>query len=408
MTDILIIGAGLSGLFASILAAKRNVDVTLVSAGHGGLSISHGCIDVWSKAAPSRSLSRLKKSHPYRITGKRALNIALEAFEDITHDASYPFIGSLTQQLFIPTAIGALHCTAFAPYSLASSQITKGTQIAVGAITGLRDCFPEMLVKNLRANGYSVERSIPLALPGSEPCRDLYSTDLAYRFDDSAYREQIARLWKPRLSGNHCLGIPAVLGLRQPYQVFQSFQELLGINLFEIPTPPTSLPGLRLEKVLFNTAADLGVNIILGSSAIGRTDRGRKMKRVSGITLHTPNNSRHLKAQKVILATGGFLHGGLIAHRDGSIQESVFNLPIDYPENCKALLAPSLFDEQPYEIYGVRVNSQMQPLDLEGEPVYENLFAAGGIISGADRQSEGSRQGIDLATAQRAVEAALE
>ncbi len=408
MTDILIIGAGLSGLFASILAAKHNVDVTLVSAGHGGLSISHGCIDVWSKAAQSLSPSRLKKNHPYRITGKRTLNFAMEAFEEITHDASYPFSGSLSKKLFIPTAIGALHCTAFAPISMAHSQITKGTPIAIGSIKGLRDCFPEILVKNLLANGYSVERSISLSLPGSEPNRDLYSTDLAHRFEDSAYREQIAQLWKPRLSGIQYLGIPAILGLRQPYQVYQSIQELLGIELFEIPTPPPSLPGLRLEKVLFNTASHFGVKIILGSSAIGRIDRGRKLKRVSGITLHTSNNSRHLKAQKVILATGGFLHGGLIAHRDGSIQESVFNLPIDHLDNRQDLLAPSLFEKQPYEMQGVRVNSRMQPLDLKGVPVYENLFAAGGIIVGADRQSEGSRQGIDLVTAYRAVESALE
>lgn len=408
MTDILIIGAGLSGLFASILAAKVNADVTLVSAGHGGLSISHGCIDVWSKATPSRSFSRIRKKHPYRIAGKRALDIAIAAFEEITHDASYPFSGSLSRQLFIPTAIGALHCTALAPYSLAHSEITNTTPIAIGSIAGLRDCFPEMLVRNLRANGYAVERSIPLSLPGSEPCRDLYSTDLAYRFDDSSFREQIAQLWKPRLSGIHCLGLPAVLGLRQPHQVFQSFQELLGIKLFEIPTPPPSLPGLRLEKVLFNTAIHFGVNIILGSSATGLIDRSQKLKRVSGIKLHAANSSRHLKARNVILATGGFLHGGLIARRDGSIHESVFNLPLDYSENRPALLAPSIFDEQPYEKHGVRVNSQMQPLDLKGDPVYENLFAAGGIIAGADRQSEGSRQGIDLATAQRAVEAALE
>lgn len=408
MTDILIVGAGLSGLFASILAAKRNVDVTLVSAGHGGLSVSHGCIDVWSKATPSTSLSRLRKSHPYRVAGKHALNIAIKAFDEITQDADYPFSGSLSQQLFIPTAIGALHCTAYAPLSLTRSQTPKGTPIAIGSIAGLRDCFPEMVVKNLRANGYSVDRSIQLSLPGSEPSRDLYPTDLADRFEDSSYREQVARLWKPRLSGIHCLGIPAVLGLRQPHQVFQSFRELLGVDLFEIPTPPPNLPGLRLEKVLFNTAIHFGVNIILGSSAAGRIDRSRKLKRVSGITLHSPNNSHHLETQNVILATGGFLHGGLVAHRDGSIQESVFNLPIDYPENRQALLSPSLFDEQPYEMHGVRVNSQMQPLDLKGEPVYENLFAAGGIIAGADRSSEGSRQGIDLATAQRAVEAALE
>jgi glycerol-3-phosphate dehydrogenase subunit B len=408
LTDILIIGAGLSGLFASILASKRNADVALVAAGHGGLSISHGCIDVYAKAVPSRSIARIRKTHPYRITGKRALNDAIEAFEGITHDANYPFSGSLSQHQFIPTAIGALHCTSYAPASLGQSKINSGTPFAIGSIAGMRDFFPEMLNKHLRVNGYSVDRLIALPLPGPESRRDLYSTDIAHRFEGTAYRQQVARLWKPRISGINCLGIPAILGIRQSHQIFRSFQDLLGIELFEIPTLPPSLPGLRLEKILLNTAVKSGVNVIIGSSAIGRIDRDRKSKRVTGITLHTPDNSRQLNAERIILATGGFLHGGLVAHRDGSIQESVFNLSVDYPENREALLAPSLFDDQSYETHGVLVNSRMQPLDLKGEPVYENLFAAGGIIAGANRQSEGSRQGIDLATAQRAVEAALE
>jgi anaerobic glycerol-3-phosphate dehydrogenase len=35
--------------------------------------------------------------------------------------------------------------------------------------------------------------------------------------------------------------------------------------------------------------------------------------------------------------------------------------------------------------------------------IYENVFAVGGLLAGADRNSEGSREGIDLATAWAAV-----
>jgi glycerol-3-phosphate dehydrogenase subunit B len=49
----------------------------------------------------------------------------------------------------------------------------------------------------------------------------------------------------------------------------------------------------------------------------------------------------------------------------------------------------------------------MQPLNVDGKPIFDNLFAAGGLLAGADRGMEGSRQGIDLATAYRAIEAAL-
>ena len=145
-----------------------------------------------------------------------------------------------------------------------------------------------------------------------------------------------------------------------------------------------------------------------GSSATGRIERSKKVRRVSGVVLHTTGGEHNLDARGVILATGGFLNGGLAARRDGNIVETVFNLPVQHSEDRQAWLASSPFEEQPYEKFGLLVNSRMQPLDLHGDPVFENLYAAGGIISGADRQCEGSRQGIDLATAYRAAEAALE
>ncbi len=408
MTDVLIVGAGFSGLFASIVAAKHGARVTLVAAGHGGLSVSHGCIDVWSSSTPSRALSRLRKTHPYRLAGKRALNDAIDILDEISRNADYPFLGTLSKATLLPTAFGTIHTTAYAPESLAQTRIHKKHPISIGTIIGLRDFFPTLLSKNLEYNGYTVERTIELPLPGSVSRRDLYATDLAQRFDDSSNWGAIARFWKPRLAGVNRLALPAVLGLHHSHRVFNAFQDLLEVKIIEIPTPPPSLPGLRLERVLSTTAISLGVDIIIGSSATGQIERGRKVRRVSGVVLQTAGGERNLDARSVILATGGFLNGGLVAMRDGNIVESVFNLPVDHEGDRQAWLTSSPFDDQPYEKYGLLVNSHMQPLDLQGGPVFENLFAAGGIISGADRQSEGSRQGIDLATAQRAVEAALE
>jgi glycerol-3-phosphate dehydrogenase subunit B len=62
---------------------------------------------------------------------------------------------------------------------------------------------------------------------------------------------------------------------------------------------------------------------------------------------------------------------------------------------------------QPYAFFGLRVDRWLRPLAADNKPAFENVFAAGGILAGADRAGEGSRQGIDLATAYRAVEAAL-
>ena len=46
----------------------------------------------------------------------------------------------------------------------------------------------------------------------------------------------------------------------------------------------------------------------------------------------------------------------------------------------------------------------MQPLDAAGEVVSTRLYAAGGLLAGADRLGELSAEGIALATAAKAVE----
>jgi glycerol-3-phosphate dehydrogenase subunit B len=101
------------------------------------------------------------------------------------------------------------------------------------------------------------------------------------------------------------------------------------------------------------------------------------------------------------------LHGGLVARQDGRVQESVFDLPVVSEKDRTAWAGPSPLTSQPYASFGIAVARDMRPTGPDGVPIFKNLFAAGGVLAGADRTAEGSRQGIDLATAYRAVEAAL-
>ena len=88
-------------------------------------------------------------------------------------------------------------------------------------------------------------------------------------------------------------------------------------------------------------------------------------------------------------------------------RETVFTIPLDHPKRREDRVAISPFMPQPYQLAGVRVNASMQPIGADGKPFLDNLFAAGGIIAGADRTKEGSRQGIDIATAYKSVLGAL-
>jgi glycerol-3-phosphate dehydrogenase subunit B len=108
----------------------------------------------------------------------------------------------------------------------------------------------------------------------------------------------------------------------------------------------------------------------------------------------------------VLLATGGALHGGWLSFPNGEVQEAVFGLPIEVNEDREDWMAAKPSQEQPYARFGLRVDSQFRPCDGRGRPHFDNLFAAGGLLAGADRSFEGSRQGSP-GSASAAVKAAL-
>jgi glycerol-3-phosphate dehydrogenase subunit B len=116
---------------------------------------------------------------------------------------------------------------------------------------------------------------------------------------------------------------------------------------------------------------------------------------------HTAGGERQHAARHVILATGGFRHGGLEANAPGQARESVFGLPV---ECAPEWFAPHYWDPHPYAKFGVRANSQMQPIDPAGAIIYENVSIIGGLLAGADRDADGCREALDLATAWAALE----
>jgi glycerol-3-phosphate dehydrogenase subunit B len=78
----------------------------------------------------------------------------------------------------------------------------------------------------------------------------------------------------------------------------------------------------------------------------------------------------------------------------------VFDLPVG---SIEPWFAPAYWDAHPYARFGVNVNDEMKPVDTNEKVIYPNLYATGGLLAGADRNGEGSREGIDLATAWKAV-----
>jgi glycerol-3-phosphate dehydrogenase subunit B len=405
--DLLVIGAGLTGLFASWLAARRGARTMLIAFGRGGLELSTGCLAVSAAASPREAIQASKRPHPYALVGAESVERALEALLTLLAAEGLPYAGSLDANMLLPTASGRTIVSAFAPASLASASLSSGQPITIAGFTGFRDFDSTLAARVLGAGLGRIVTSVDLPLPAPAPRRDRYATDLARLFEDPSWREMAARGWRPALVGVSLLGLPATLGLHLHPFVWQDMQQRLEIPLFEIPTLPPSLPGLRLEWVLRQACLRAGVDILEGALAVGRVERRQTRARVAGAVAMAAGGPQAFDAGAVVLASGGFLHGGLVARQSGLVQESVFDLPVVHNPDRSTWVSPHAGDTQPYASFGLRVDASMRPLDPGGQPMFANLFAAGGLLAGARRAEEGSRQGIDLGSAFRAVEAAL-
>jgi glycerol-3-phosphate dehydrogenase subunit B len=409
--DVIVVGAGLAGMFAGVLAARAGARTLVIARGLGGTQLGPGSIDVWGlkpdgdiAAHPAHAAAEYAPAgHPYTLAGMPALESGLAALLAVCQSAGYPLRGSPDRNFLLPTALGALRPTCLVPESFAAGDLagdqpaaTAHSEIVLGGLPGFRDFFGGYAAANLAAAGHAA-RAVRLELPWAPARRDAFASDLARLFDDGRYRAEAARLWSPQLQGAGRLGLPAVVGYRRPVEAWRDLSERLGVDVFEIPLLPPSVPGLRLHNVLQTALEAAGGRLILGPEVAGWVEANR----VHGVLARAAGGLRRYAAGHIVLASGGFRHGGLVAEAMGQARESVFGLPVVTGDEW---YAPLYWQAHPYARFGVRVNAKMQPIDATGDAIYPNVLAVGGLLAGADRRSEASREGIDLASAWKAVE----
>jgi glycerol-3-phosphate dehydrogenase subunit B len=405
---LIVVGAGLSGLFASHLAQRQGSQLTNISQGRGAWDLFHGCIDIWKQATPTRALNKLRSSHPYALAGMDALRAGIDAFTLLMERTGYPYHGELSQHILLPQAGGTVRKTSFVPEGLIHGDLRSGEPFVAASIPGLDDFSAEYLLTASYDTGIPCEGIVELPIPESMKRTYPTSLSLAQMFDQIETLPVILEEWADRVHGLPRLAFPAALGFERHPEVLRVFQEVLKVSIFEIPAMPPSVPGLRIERILRNDLLRNRINLLEGKRAIGLIDGRSGGRLVAGIQIERGGNPTTVDADAVILATGGFLNGGLVSSHDGRVQESVFDLPLSADPARDHWTRESFLSTQPYAGFGVLVDESMRPRGADGSAIFENLFACGGIIAGSDREIEGSRQGIDLATAYRAVQAAVQ
>jgi glycerol-3-phosphate dehydrogenase subunit B len=244
-----------------------------------------------------------------------------------------------------------------------------------------------------------------LAFPFAPPAQSLAleppTQVLAEALESEPVRARLAELIKPLLGPAELVGFPAVLGMRRSAEVSADLAARLGRAVFEMPTFPPSVPGLRLRDALISALAESGATFLPGQPARApRVENGR----VVALTVGEEPEVVQVEARAFLLATGRFLGRGLAADRR-RVREGLFNLPVAQPASREEWHRESFWDRRghPLNRAGLEVDGAFRPLGDKDRPAYSNLFAAGVILAHQDWVRQKCGAGLALATAWGAV-----
>ena len=425
MSRVVVIGAGLAGMVSALMAREAGHNVTIISRGMGGLLLSNGTLDLlgWSNSAEPANSAELDESNA-SATPVQALAPAFAQFVAANPAHPYAQIGfanaaagiswlskhlsffaslrpdEITENLLVPTAVGAVRPTAVVPQAMQASVLRDGDQLLIAGLRRIKDFPAALIADNLSRSPFvNIQaRSVVLDLPVRDGEADASGTTYARALDqglqDTEFADFLQLLQREIRPGEKVL-VPAVLGIKP--ETFREFSDQLGAPIGEIPLPPPSISGRRIHEALTQMCRDARIDIQLNAVVKGFTESG---KRVTGLQVQRAGRVHLLRADVVIDAAGGFESGNLERDSHLRIHETIFKLPL-YAHNAPA---PDFAAENIFRS-GVMVNQSMRPIDADGELCYENLYCVGSVLGGALAWKEKSGEGISLGSAYAATAA---
>ncbi|MEF8773226.1 MAG: glycerol-3-phosphate dehydrogenase subunit GlpB [Halobacteriales archaeon] len=383
---------------AALASARAGATVRLVSHKQSTLRQASGLVDVLGRvdgdtvADPFGALDSLPPDHPYRTVGAAGIREGLAAFEAAVGDAYRG--GHTDRNALVPTSGGTVKPTARYPASVAAGLASDDRDALLVGFESVTDFDAPLSAAHLDAAG------VPFAARGetvrfpADLRADATVTRYAALLDDEPVRADLARAVADRHDGEARIGFPALLGAEDPAAVRADLEARLDAAVFEVPTGPPSLPGMRLAERLDAALEAAGVLVETGNPVVGYDATGDRIERV---LVERVNAAVSYRADAVVLATGGLVGGGVDSDRDG-VFEPTFGLPVAHPEDRYEWAAEAPFGDHAFARFGVEFDGELRPLAADGAVAYENLRAAGAVLAGADFPAEKSGSGVSIAT----------
>lgn len=411
-TELAVIGSGIAGCAASIFALNKKITTAQVG-NTGAVAYTTGYLDLLGKLEgdkgaidnPWDAITALKDrcpDHPLNGISAADIRAAFNEFTAFLGECGIAYSSPGDSNITALSPAGTLKKTLCVPATMAAGPkaFAAKTACVIVDFKGLKGFSGKQVVANLHKQWSTLkaERIVfPEMLSG-----EIYPEVMARALEVEKTREALAEAIKAVAGNAKVIGLPAVLGMHNPDFIKTELERLTGFEIFEIPTMPPSVPGIRLRELFEQVFPEKGI-ILIPQQKVSSLTFDDDSATLSLTDNHGPIT---IKAKAVILATGRFLSGGLEAHITG-INESLLNLPVTQPAKRDDWYFEQYTDSRGHAIHkaGIEIDDSFRPIGEDGRPYHERLFAAGIILAHQDWIRSRSGAGIAIATAYKAVEA---
>jgi glycerol-3-phosphate dehydrogenase subunit B len=416
--DLTIIGAGMAGMAATLFAVNRGLSVAQVG-NTSEIGFASGLFDLlsihptkdrkqWDDPwAGIETLARDIPGHPFARIQKKDIQKAFGELLYFLEGVGLPYSRNPAGNVRIVTPLGTVKTTYCLPRTMweGVEALERKSPCLIVEFKGLKGFSAGLIAENLHDQWPGL-RTARVVFPGTGHREEVLAEHMANALVLEGNRVKLARLIRPEIKEAQRVGLPAVLGLYQSSKVISDLTELIGVPVFEIPTMPPSIPGLRLKEAFERGLREIRPCYFSQKRVVEARQRSGGEFEVG---VEGPSGRQTIISPGVILASGRFIGGGLAADRK-HIWETIFDLHVYQPESRRMWHRDDFFDRQGHPINqaGVEIDEHFRPLNSDGIAAFPSLFAAGSILAHQDWKREKCGTGLAVATALGAVKAFIE
>ncbi len=415
--ELMIIGGGLAGMAASIFAADKGIK-TFQTGNTTGLSLVSGLIDLMGVFPISEgvfhrnpfdaieAVSQNMPKHPMAKIEKSDISHAIDYFVDLLNKSGLPYIYEKEKNQLMITSAGTVKPSYCIPFSMIEGvkAYESKTSCLIVDIERMKGFSARQVAETFKDEWSDISYAT-IAFP--EKKGEVFSEAAAVALEHPDVLKQFADNIIPHVKESKVVGFPAILGMDKSQQVIEELEKIIDVPVFEIPMLPPSLPGVRLRNTVESYLKDNGVTL-LGQKKILAVERSATGNHLFTVGEDLDSEIIKVEAEAAVLASGRFLGSGLSADYS-SVIETVFGIPVAQPENRRRWHSKDFFDKEghPINSAGIETDEFFRPLNSDGKPFLDNLFAAGSILANNDWMRMKSGAGSAIATAYAAVDSYL-